>query len=345
MNESFFTLTPDTVLRALESSGLRPTGHCMTLNSYENRVYDLKLEDNTHVVSKFYRPGRWSRQQIQEEHDFLLELAEHEIPVCAPRRFSDGETIHETAGIMYAIWPRTGGRSQNEPDDGALEILGRYLARIHNVGASRPASGRLVLGSDTYARAPLTYLLENGFLPDHLAGRFSRAVGEIADIYDSLSRDVPVHRIHGDCHLGNLLQGEAGWFFLDFDDFLTGPAVQDFWMLLMDRDAEGLRRRQVFVDAYRQFRDFDTDWLRLVEPLRALRFIHYCAWIARRWDDPAFPAAFPHFGTLEYWEAETTDLEKQLDFIHRQPDSGLSSCPEKTPEPELTNRDFFWDME
>ncbi len=344
MTDSFFNLTPDVVLTALEADGLEPTGHIMTLNSYENRVYDLKLADDTHVVSKFYRPGRWSREQIREEHEFLFEIQDGEIPVCAPRRFPDGDTVHETDGIFYAVWPRTGGRSKNELTDGELGILGRLLARIHNIGAASPARHRIRINEQTYALDPLAFLTAHHFLPDHLVDRFSDAVHAIADIYAELSVDVPVHRIHGDCHLGNLLCGSQGWFFLDFDDFLTGPAVQDFWMLLMDRDPEGLRQRQVFLDAYRQFRDFDAAWFRLIEPLRALRFIHYSAWIARRWDDPAFRAAFSYFGTVEYWEGETNDLEKQLDYIRHHTDGLTPPAPPSEPEPELTNKDFFWDM-
>ncbi len=340
----FYTLTPDVVLRTLEADGLDPTGHIMTLNSYENRVYDLKLADGSHVVTKFYRPGRWSRDQIREEHDFLFEIAEAEIPVCAPRRFDDGDTLHETGGILYAVWPRTGGRSKNELNDEELGILGRLLARIHNIGAATPARHRITLDERTYALRPLEFLHEHGFLPPHLEGRFTRAADRVADLYAELARGIPVHRIHGDCHLGNLLCGSDGWFFLDFDDFLTGPAVQDVWMLLMDRDAEGLRQRAVFLEAYRQFRDFDDAWFRLVEPLRALRFIHYCAWIARRWEDPAFKAAFSHFGTPEYWESETTDLEKQVDYILRHTEGVSTLPPPAEPEPELTNKDFFWDM-
>ncbi len=347
MSSYFYNLTPDIIIKAIEESGLEPTGHCMALNSYENRVYDLKLEDGSHVVSKFYRPGRWSREQIQEEHDFLLELQADEITVCAPRRFPDRETIHEIEGIYYAIWPRTGGRAADELSDGSLQILGRLLARIHNMGAVKSAAYRIELTGSTYGLQPLAYLLEHNFLPSEFVERYSAAVHEVVKIYESLRRDVPFHRIHGDCHHGNLLHGTDGWFFLDFDDFLTGPAVQDVWMLVPARDAEGLRQRAVFLDTYRTFRDFDNSWLKLIEPLRALRFIRYAAWIARRWDDPAFPAAFPHFGTKSYWENETADLEDQLDYFY----SNSSDLPEgiKKPEQEeaaeLTNKDFFWDLE
>ena len=348
-NNFFFHLTPDIIIKAIEESGLEPTGHCMALNSYENRVYDLKLEDNTHVVSKFYRPGRWSREQILEEHDFLLELKEDEIPVCSPLHFPSGETLHEIEGIYYAVWPRTGGRAGDELSDIELQTLGRLLARIHNMGSVKKSSNRLKLTGENYGLEPLAFLEENNFLPSHCRERYSNAVKEIVKIYESLCIDVPFHRIHGDCHLGNLLNGVDGWFFLDFDDFLTGPAVQDVWMLVPARDSEGLRQRDVFLDAYRQFRDFNSSWLRLIEPLRALRYIRYSAWIARRWDDPAFPNAFPHFGTEKYWEDDTSDLEDQLEFFY----NNVNDLPENIQrnddpgeeEKELTNEDFFWDLD
>ncbi len=347
--EFFFHLTPDLIIKSLEACGFEPTGHCMALNSYENRVYDLKLEDGSHVVTKFYRPGRWSREQIEEEHRFVLELQDDEIPVCAPLFIDGDKTVRETEGIYYAVWPRTGGRSADEFSDEQLEVLGRLLARIHNMGAVKESQYRIRLTSDTYARQPLEFLLDNNFLPPHCRERFSNAVEEVAHIYDTLSRDVPFHRIHGDCHAGNLLSGTRGWFFLDFDDFLTGPAVQDVWMLVPARDPEGLRQREVFLNAYRQFRDFENSWLRLVEPLRSLRFIWYAGWIAKRWEDPAFPAAFPHFGTVEFWEDETADLEDQLDLIHQRseelPESLRRDDGDEEEQEELSNKDFFWDWE
>ncbi len=345
----FFHLTPDVVIKAVEASGFEPTGHCMALNSYENRVYDLKLDDGSHVVSKFYRPGRWSREQIAEEHNFLLELRDDEIPVCAPLHFSNGETIHEIEGIYYAVWPRTGGRAADEFSDGQLQTLGRLLARIHNMGSVKDAPYRIELSGEKYGLQPLSFLEENNFLPAHCKDRYANAVKEIVEIYETLRQDVPFHRIHGDCHLGNLLYGNEGWFFLDFDDFLTGPAVQDVWMLVPARDEEGLRQRDVFLEAYRLFRGFDSSWLRLIEPLRALRFIRYAAWIAKRWDDPAFPAAFPHFGTVSYWEDETADLEDQLEYFYSSnndlPENIMRPEENNEEEKELTNKDLFWDWE
>ncbi len=342
MQDFFFRLTPDEVLRAVERAGFEPTGHCSPLTCLENRVYDVRLHDGRHVVAKFYRPNRWSREAILEEHAFLADLRDTEIPVCVPIAFPDGDTLQAVEGIHYAIWPRTGGRAPDELGDAEIAVLGRLLARIHNVGATRPAPQRRSLDARA-ALEPLGQLEELGHLPPVFASRYRRAVEEVASLYASWSADVPVHRIHGDCHVGNLLRGDAGWFFLDFDDFVVGPAVHDVWMLLPGRDAEGRRQRQLLIDAYRQFRDFDSRWLRLVEPLRAFRFVFYAAWIARRWEDPAFPAAFPHFGSDAYWDAETRDLEELVERLLRGADVPAGQRAGE-PERELGNEDFFWDL-
>ncbi|MCH2171586.1 serine/threonine protein kinase [Myxococcota bacterium] len=344
----FYALTPDRVLSAVETGGYLPTGHCTPLTCLENRVYDLRLEDESHVVVKFYRPMRWSREAILQEHRFLLDLRDAEIPVCAPLPFSDGETLREIEGIHFAVWPRTGGRAPDELADSEVEVLGRLLARIHNVGATRPAEHRSRLDAEQAGLGPLAQLEALGFPPPECRRRYRKAVEQVAEIYADLSADVPLHRIHGDCHVGNLLRGDDGWFFLDFDDFVTGPAVQDIWMLLPGRDAHAIRQRSLMIDAYRQFRPFESSWLRLVEPLRAFRFIFYAAWIARRWEDSAFPAAFPHFGTATYWENETRDLEEHLVRLQRgenstEPSLGVADSA-RDDESELTNEDLFWDL-
>ncbi len=342
MNEFFYSLTPDAVINAIEQSGLKPSGHYMVLNSYENRVYDLMLEDESHIIAKFYRPGRWTREQILEEHAFLIELSENEIPVCSPVPFPDGSTLHSFEDINFAIWIRTGGRVKDELTDADLRNLGRLIARIHNCGASKKAPNRLTLSPENFVLKPMAFINGNNLLPSHCREQYIKTAEEIASIYDSLLKDVPLHRIHGDCHIGNLLHGRDGWFFLDFDDFVNGPAVQDIWMLAPAMDSEGSRQRDVLLEGYREFRDFENSWLHLVEVLRAVRYIHYAAWIARRWEDPAFPEIFPHFGTDRYWEDETSDLAKQLKLIKKNL-QGQSAPAE--PEMELTNKDFFWDME
>jgi Ser/Thr protein kinase RdoA (MazF antagonist) len=361
--EYFFRLSPERVLEAVEAGGFSPTGHWQILNSLENRVYDLRISGNAsgegesagadassgerHIIVKFYRPGRWSPAQILEEHGFLAELEQAEIPVCVPLEFPGGGTVRETAGIHFAIWPRTGGRPCDELNEEQAAVLGRLVARIHNVGALHPARHRLTLNVDHYASAPLEYLESHGFLPEHLRQRYRVAVESTIEYFTKLADGVPFHRIHGDCHAGNLLYGDAGWFFLDFDDFLTGPAVQDLWMLIPARDAYSLHLREIFLREYRQFREFEDHWLRLIEPLRALRFIHYSAWVALRWEDPAFPAALPHFGTEEYWENQTRDLEQQVElFGEENPELRATDALDSADAQEqLTNKDFFWDWE
>jgi len=346
--EFFFRLSPDRVLQAVEAAGLHPSGHCFALNALENRVYDVRLEDGHHVVAKFYRPGRWGRETILDEHRLLTALRAAEISVCAPLSFADGETLHTIEDIFYAVWPRTGGRSPDELADDEVRVLGRLLARIHNVGEAVSIRHRPRLGSDSVLRPALRLLEERGFLPPSCAARYRAAAEEVAALYDDWSRGVALQPIHGDCHLGNLLRGDEGWFFLDFDDMVMGPAVQDVWMLIPGRDHQALQQRALLVEAYQEFRDFDLRSLRLIEPLRAFRFVFYAGWIARRWEDPAFPDAFPHFGSEDYWQKETRDLEEQLERILRC-DSDVpvqAPIPRESSEPagELRNEDFFWDL-
>jgi len=347
VSDFFFRLTPEWVLRAVESAGFEPTGHCTPLTCLENRVYDIRLETGEHVVAKFYRPNRWSRECILEEHAFLRDLAAAEIPVCSPLALADGGTLSSVEDIHYAIWPRTGGRAPDELSDAEVAMLGRLLARVHNVGAAREVVARPRLDAERSVLAPLARLERSGHLPPECRARYRDAVLAVASLYDEWSRGVPAHRIHGDCHAGNLLRGDSGWFFLDFDDFVAGPAVQDVWMLLPGRDSEGRRQRALLIDAYREFRPFEERWLRLVEPLRAFRFVFYADWISRRWEDPAFPEAFPHFGSAEYWSNETRDLEEQVDRLLSGGDEVPPALrrPSVEPEPELSNRDFFWDMD
>jgi Ser/Thr protein kinase RdoA (MazF antagonist) len=307
----FRALGPESALEAAEAAGLRPSGHCAMLRCLENRVYDLRLEDGAHVVVKFYRPGRWSRAAIEDEHRFLTDLRAAEIPACAPLPLLDGESVGQLEGIHFGVWPRTGGREPDpELDDEQLAILGRLLARIHGVGAARRPTDRPVLDAESALLDPLDEICERELLPAHCEERYCAAVERLADAYAQRLEGVALLRIHGDCHLGNLLYGREGFFFLDFDDFGVGPAVQDVWALLPGRDAEGVRQRARLIEAYRQFREFEPGWLALVEPLRAARFLKISSWLARRWDEAPFRSTFPHFGTELYWERETRDLEE-----------------------------------
>lgn len=323
----FFELTPDQVLEAVEFAGMQCTGRCMVLNSFENRVYDVELEKDevsefkhlsiNRKVVKFYRPGRWSPEQIREEHEFLSDLKDAEIPVVAPLVFPNGKTLQQMpkSGIWYAMFPKFGGRAPDELTDEQLLRVGRLLGRIHNAGAKKQAKHRLALNPETYGYANLKFLLDGNWIPLEFQSRYQRAVEEICTVSQPWFQAHPSQRIHGDCHLGNLLWNSEGPFFLDFDDMVVGPEVQDIWLLIGGRDPESVRQRSVLIEGYQEFRAFDMRSLRLIEPLRALRFVHYTAWIARRWDDPVFPQTFPQFGSHHYWSNEVRDLEKQLELI------------------------------
>ncbi len=310
--DTFNQLTPDTVLDSLEQSGAIPSGRFITLNSYENRVYQIELEDAGWVVGKFYRPGRWSEDSILDEHNFLFELQENEIPVAAPLKLNNGKTIGDMNGIKFTLFPRIGGRLLEEPGDDKLKQVGRLIARIHNVGASKKAEHRIELTPLTYGQQNLEYLLVNKIIPDEAAANYEATVNMLLMRIEPFFKDVPMHRIHGDCHAGNLIEAADGATFLDFDDMVTGPAAQDIWMLAPSADEYGKRQRDIVIEGYNEFREFRPLWLRLVEPLRALRYIHYSTWIARRIKDPAFIKTFEYFGSLQYWQKETMDLREQI---------------------------------
>lgn len=326
---SFFQLTPERVLEAVESSGLQCSGRCLALNSFENRVYDVELEIegegapqlqhlsmNRRVV-KFYRPGRWTPEQILEEHQFLADLQEAEIPAIAPLRFPDGTTLQwlSKSKIGYAMFPKVGGRAPDELSDEQLIRVGRLLGRIHNVGALKEAPNRIRINPVTYGYSNLEFLLAKNWIPIDFVKRYQSAVAEICELTQPWFESVAYRRIHGDCHLGNLLWNNSGPYFLDFDDMVTGPEIQDIWLLTPGRDTVAIHQRRVLIEGYEEFRRLDPTSLKLVEPLRALRFIHYTAWVAKRWDDPAFPQAFPHFNSHQYWSDEVKDLEEQARII------------------------------
>ncbi|HAA59184.1 MAG TPA: serine/threonine protein kinase [Myxococcales bacterium] len=329
----FFALTPDKILDAVEASGLRCTGRCLPLNSMENRVYEVELEIDdpstlTSVsekfrIAKFYRPGRWSREQILEEHAFLLELKEAEIPVAAPLVFEDGLTLHqvEDTGIFYSIFAKVGGRSPDELNVDQLEQVGRLLARMHNVGAAKEAEHRITINPEVYGRYNLEFLLSSDLIPRDLRDRYKKVVEDICDISEPLFANTAMQRIHGDAHLGNLLSVRGSFFWVDFDDMVKGPPVQDIWLATPGRDAWGRAERDILIEGYEQMREFDHTSLRLIEPLRALRFIHFNAWIGKRWEDPSFPRAFPHYGTYNYWIEELAGLDEQLQMIRNAAES------------------------
>lgn len=308
----FYRLTPDEVADAVEVGGRRCTGRFITLNSYENRVYQMELEDGTTVVGKFYRPGRWTREAILQEHALLAELHEAELPVACPLPLASGSTLGEVVGITYAIFPRVTGRAPQELSDEQVRTLGGVLGRLHNVCAQRPATARRTIHPKSYGDDNLRFLLEHERIPPEARSVYAASVTALLQRIEPMFEGVPVHRVHGDCHLGNLLWDRGGPTVLDFDDMGEGPAVQDVWMLVPSADQEGSRQRELLVDSYRRFRDFADKWLLLVEPLRALRFINYSTWIARRWDDPSFRKTFSEFGTVQYWQREIQDLREQI---------------------------------
>ncbi len=321
-------LTPDTVLNALDSIGLLTTGQLLALNSYENRVFQIGVESADggarFVVAKFYRPGRWTDAQILEEHAFVAELVAREIPAVPPL-VMHGTTLHSFEGFRVAVSPRQGGRAPNLDDPDVLEWLGRFLGRIHAVGAMESFQHRPTLDIDGFGVEPRAYLLEHDWLPPDVrsvyAGVIQQALDEIRRCYERAG-DVPLIRLHGDVHEGNVLWTEsatsAGPHFVDFDDSRMGPAVQDLWMLLGDHDQMAARLRDVLA-GYEDFAEFDRRELNLIEALRTLRLIHYSAWIARRWDDPAFPAAFPWFNTPRYWEERILELREQIAAMQEAP--------------------------
>jgi Ser/Thr protein kinase RdoA (MazF antagonist) len=339
MAHAFETLTPDVVLDALESVGLRGDGRLTALSSYENRVYQVQLEDGTAVVAKFYRPERWSEAHILEEHAFAAELMAFEVPAIGPLVLN-GQTLHRFGGFAFSVSPRRGGRPPELDDGEVLEWIGRFLARIHTVGAKKPFAHRPTLNVETFAVEPMQWLLEHDMVPLDVQSAWTRGVeAAIAAIstYDTLitqpqndrreASGIRRIRLHGDCHPGNILWTPAdaapatgpGPHFVDLDDARMGPAVQDLWMLLSGDRQQRTRQLGALVDGYEQFREFDRAELALIEPLRTLRLIHYSAWLARRWTDPTFPANFPWFGSSDYWQGQVQMLEEQLEAMQEDP--------------------------
>ena len=314
-------LTPDRILDALDSVGIAGDGRLLALNSYENRVYLVYREDAAGVVAKFYRPARWTDEQIAEEHAFVAELAAREIPVVAPMTLA-GRTLHRFAGFRFAVYPRQGGRMPELDDPATLEWLGRFIGRIHAVGALVPFAHRPLLDIATFGDEPRDYLLAHGFVPADLVDAYgsvsAMALAGVRRCFDRAG-DVATLRLHGDCHASNVLWTADGPHFVDFDDARSGPAVQDLWMLLSGDRAAATRQLADVLAGYEDFMDFDRRELLLVEALRTLRLVHYAAWIARRWDDPAFPAAFPWFNTQRYWQDRILELREQIAAMDEPP--------------------------
>jgi Ser/Thr protein kinase RdoA (MazF antagonist) len=307
-------LTPDLILDAVEAAGARVDGRLLALNSFENRVYQVGIEDGLPVIAKFYRPGRWSTDMILEEHAFARELTEVELPVVAPLADAGGATLREFGGFRFALYPRQRGRAPELESRDTLTWMGRFIGRIHAIGALRPFVHRPALDVESFGVEPSRFVLACGFLPPDLVTAYDTLIQQLLPrIRAAFDAAVPstVIRLHGDCHPGNVLWADDGPHFVDLDDARTGPAVQDLWMLLSgDREAMQQQLRWV-LDGYWEFHDIDLRELQLIEPLRTLRMIHYAGWIASRWGDPAFPAAFPWFNTQRYWQDHILALREQ----------------------------------
>ena len=314
---AFHALTPDRVITLVEKAlGMRCTNLCRPLISYINRVYELQVEDGSGLVAKFYRPGRWSQQGLQDEHDFLLELAGEEIPVVAPLLLRNGFSLGTYGSIHFAVFPKKGGRSFDEYSDDQWKELGRLLGRTHNIGTMHLPQDRLTMVPDISTRQQVDYILAGSFMPEDLLARFR-------DLTDSLIREITplfdkkkMIRIHGDCHFSNLIYrpGES-FYIIDFDDMAIGPPVQDFWMLLPGHREDSTAEIEIFLEGYEMFRSFDMDSLRLIEPLRAMRYIHYTAWCAYQFATDGETRVREDFGSRHYWQTEMEDLEDQLERI------------------------------
>ena len=315
-------LTPDLILDAVESCGYRCDGRQFALNSFENRVYQVWLEDEIALVAKFYRSQRWSNEAILEEHRFALALAVREIPVVAPLAVTDGATLNEHRGFRFALFPRKPGRAPELDDSDTLRWIGRFLGRIHAVGALTPFRYRPAFDIASFGEEPARFVVEHGFVPVDLTTAYQ------AIVHDALQRVAQCYqragavrniRLHGDCHAGNILWSDQGPHFVDLDDCRSGPAVQDLWMLLSgDHGAMSAQLGHV-VAGYREFHDFSPAELALIEALRTLRMIHYAGWIASRWHDPAFPASFPWFNTQRYWRDQILGLREQCAAMDEPP--------------------------
>ena len=324
-HHAYDTLTPDVVLDALSDLGLAVDGRLTALSSYENRVYQIMLDDNSSVVAKFYRPERWTDEQILEEHRFAAELMAEEVPLVGPLKLK-GNTLHHAHGFAFSVSPRRGGRMPELDDADVLEWVGRFIARLHNVGAKTVFTSRPTLNVTTFATESRDWLIEDRIIPMDQQTEWLAVCNQAIDIALQQFNKHPAHniRLHGDCHPGNILWTptdlpNGGPHFVDLDDARMGPAIQDLWMLLSGERAERTQQLSMLLDGYEQMRELNRNELALIEPLRTLRLIHYSAWLARRKDDPAFVQHFSWFGSSDYWAGQTHMLAEQCEAMQEDP--------------------------
>lgn len=321
----FYALTPEKVLDHVEAAlEVRATGRIFALNSMENRVYDIELDDpyngsSNHVIAKFYRPGRWSKDQINEEHRYIEDLVAHEIPAIAPLELKNGSTLGNLPeeSIFFAVFPKIGGRSPALADLKPLDYsrLGQLLGRMHNIGSAKNAKNRLILSEITFGREPLDYLLQHNLIPDDYKLKFETVCKEIFKSAEHKLKLAKNIRLHGDCHVGNVLMRDDKYSFIDFDDMVNGPAIQDFWLLLPGRAKDCPEELESLLRGYEVMRSFSNSEIDLIEILRSLRMIHFSGWIGRRYEDPAFKKQFPEFGSTKYWGEQIQDLYQQLEYL------------------------------
>jgi len=318
--DSFYSLGPEQVLQAIESVGLDCDGSQMPLNSYENRVYQIGLNESKPVVAKFYRPNRWKDEAILEEHRFTLELNDLEIPVVAPIEF-DGKTLFTFEDYRFSLYPLRGGRAPDLENMAQLKQLGRFMGRIHALGATEPFRHRPTLDIGHFGDDSYRYLLDVEFIPPELESAYETVAEDLLDHIESIFDKVkaPHIRLHGDCHPGNILWTDSGPHIVDFDDARMGPAIQDIWMFLTGSRSHREAALAEFLEGYTPFFEFDLRQLAMIEGLRTLRMMHYAAWLARRWDDPAFKHAFPWFNSQNYWEEHILSLKEQASALHEEP--------------------------
>ncbi|MEP1446234.1 MAG: serine/threonine protein kinase [Paraglaciecola sp.] len=313
----FSGLTPDLILDAIESQGILVESGLLALNSYENRVYQFVAQDNERYVAKFYRPQRWSEAQIQEEHDFSIELASHEIPVVAPMVIKN-RSLQRYNDYYFALFPSVGGRQFEVDNLDQLEWMGRFIGRIHTVAKSANFVHRPSINTEEYLTTPLQELQDSPLIPSGLHQAFFTILQQVVDLAQPLYKNKSNIRLHGDCHPGNILWRD-GPTFVDLDDCRSGPAIQDLWMMLSGDRHQQFIQMDTLIEAYQEFCDFDASQLALIEPLRAMRLVHYMAWLAKRWQDPAFPQAFPWFADGKYWEQQILGLKEQLSALQEPP--------------------------